>query len=381
MLCDYFDAGVCGSCTLMGQPYPTQVLAKQARCQQVLSRAGVSVTWKDPVTGPESGFRNKAKLAIGGKRGAVTVGITDQSGHGVDLRHCGLYEPDLAQAVPAVAKLVNELKMVPYDITGRRGELKFVLLTSSPTGELMVRFVARSRADEALLRSRLPRIRKRIPGARVVTLNVQPQHKAVLEGDQEFVLSQESALPFPINDVELQLHPGAFLQTNKAVAAELYRTATRWIVGLQPREVLDLFCGVGAFALHLAAHPKLAGTHIRGVDVSQPAVRAAQAASAGSAAEFTTADLTDPATLTELPLSEVVVINPPRRGLGELAGWLERSARKSHVRHVLYSSCSVPSLARDLAAMPSWRVTKARMFDMFPHTEHQEVLLLLTRKS
>ena len=73
---------------------------------------------------------------------------------------------------------------------------------------------------------------------------------------------------------------------------------------------------------------------------------------------------------------DLVVVNPPRRGIGaELAGWLESSG----VRHVVYSSCNAESLARDLALMPSLRPVEARVLDMFPHTTHYEVLVLLTR--
>ena len=73
----------------------------------------------------------------------------------------------------------------------------------------------------------------------------------------------------------------------------------------------------------------------------------------------------------------LVVVNPPRRGLGDLASWLEQSG----VRYVLYSSCHVPSLAKDLHRMPGLRPVRARVFDMFPHTGHHEVLALLERVS
>ena len=75
---------------------------------------------------------------------------------------------------------------------------------------------------------------------------------------------------------------------------------------------------------------------------------------------------------------ELVVVNPPRRGIGDrLAGWLESSA----VRHVVYSSCDAGSLERDLAAMPSLRPVRAQVFDMFPQTDHFETLVLLERRS
>ena len=47
--------------------------------------------------------------------------------------------------------------------------------------------------------------------------------------------------------------------------------------------------------------------------------------------------------------------------------------------HVIYSSCNPESLVRDLTAMPSYAVHSARVFDMFPHTSHLEVAVLLER--
>ena len=93
------------------------------------------------------------------------------------------------------------------------------------------------------------------------------------------------------------------------------------------------------------------------------------------AAEFVAADATAYA-LAQDTAPDLVVVNPPRRGIGaDLAGWLE----ESDVRHVVYSSCNAESLARDLALMPSLRPVEARVLDMFPHTTHYEVLVLLTR--
>ena len=51
----------------------------------------------------------------------------------------------------------------------------------------------------------------------------------------------------------------------------------------------------------------------------------------------------------------------------------------SGVPWVLYSSCHTGSLARDLAAMPSYTARRGRVLDMFPQTDHHEVLVLLER--
>ena len=98
-------------------------------------------------------------------------------------------------------------------------------------------------------------------------------------------------------------------------------------------------------------------------------------AETGVPARFVAADATAWARArTDAP--DLVIVNPPRRGIGaELAAWLETSS----VPTVLYSSCNPASLARDLARMPSLRPVRGRLFEMFPHTSHSEVLMVLQR--
>ena len=81
----------------------------------------------------------------------------------------------------------------------RRGELKHVILTLSPAGAVMLRFVLRSRRHLALLESRLPMLLARVPEVAVVSVNLQPEHKAVLEGDTEIVLTSQHVLAMPVN--------------------------------------------------------------------------------------------------------------------------------------------------------------------------------------
>src|SRR3546814_15167004 len=52
-----------------------------------------------------------------------------------------------------------------------------------------------------------------------------------------------------VNDVVLQLRTQSFFQTNPHIAAALYAQAREWISQIRPETVLDLYCGVGGFAL------------------------------------------------------------------------------------------------------------------------------------
>lgn len=376
--CHYFEAGLCRSCTLIETPYETQLLEKDRRCRELLPQVAADA-WLTPVASVDRGFRNKVKLAVGGSAGAVTLGILDAEGQGVDLRECAIQSPDIAAVIPLLASLLDETGLAPYDVPNRQGELKFVHVTVSPDKQLMLRFVVRSEYALHVLRGRLGELQRSLPQASVISVNLLPEHKAVLEGEREVLLHGSSLamrLASDVREITLHLQPRSFFQTNTEVAVELYRQVVAWLSAAKPASLWDLYCGVGGFALYCAA--SLGGdVEVLGVEVSDAAVQAAKRSSleAGLDAQFIAADATRFA-LDAAPESrpEALIVNPPRRGIGaELATWIEHSG----VQHVVYSSCNPESLARDLALMPSYEVREARVFDMFANTAHLEVAVLL----
>lgn len=393
MQCDYHDRGLCRSCTLIDQPYALQLAQKTAGVRELLAGRGADtreLEWLEPVPSAEAGFRNKAKMVVAGSAGRPTLGILDPRGRGIDLRHCPLYPISVARALESVARFTGELRLLPYDVPKGRGELKHILLTVSPDDELMLRFVLRSDRQLPRIRENLGRLQDELPGLRVVSANFQPEHKAVLEGSDEVMLTEQDSLLMRVNDIPLRLRTRSFFQTNTRVAAALYRRAAVWADRISPSRVLDLYCGVGGFALHLSAPDR----RVLGVEVSRGAVAAARQAAADlglagrgpGSARFEVGDATAwDAQLGGAPdggdrpveAADLVVVNPPRRGLGaELSARLERS----EARDLIYSSCNARSLARDLAAMPSWRAVEGQVLDMFPHTGHYEVAMRLERR-
>ncbi|WP_436700047.1 23S rRNA (uracil(747)-C(5))-methyltransferase RlmC [Nocardioides sp. BYT-33-1] len=377
--CAHFAAGECRSCAWLGQAYDAQLAGKEAAARALVDRPGLA--WLPPVPSPAAGFRNKAKMVVGGTAERPTLGILGPDGAGVDLRDCALHLPGIAAALPVLADLVRRADLTPYDVASaepvsRRGELKHVLVTESPAGELMVRLVVRSTAVEARVRKHLPWLRELLPAIRVLTLNVQPEHRAVIEGDREIVLTDADTLPMRLGDVTLHLRPRSFFQTNTVVAAALYAEAAAWATELAPRRVVDLYCGVGGFALHLAGP----GRRVTGIEISADAIASAERSRAEAglpgATDFAVGDATAPEHAALLAEADLVVVNPPRRGLGTA---LARRLEESGAEHVLYSSCNPTTLARDLGELASYRPVRARLLDMFPQTPHAEVLMLLSR--
>lgn len=431
VLCQLHDASLCRSCPNLDLPLAQQLQLKQSAVQATLAGQVETAAWLEPFASAPSHFRNKAKLAVSGTTHAPVLGLVDRFDNGTDLTSCPLHVNEIKAALAPLTRAITRMGLQPYSIVKRRGELKHVLITASANGQLMVRFVLRSTAQLPAIRKGAPRLQSELPGLRVLSVNIQPRPAAILEGEREIILSQDSTLDMPLylpelggdgvvvnskkSVLPLVLPPQSFFQTNSDVAAGLYAQARAWVRdyagggvltgaeaeregaggqagvltgesgagGAYPdaiqssQSIWDLYCGVGGFALALAQP----GAQVLGVEVSAPAIDGARAAVAQlgltspqvrfEAGDASVLDASGQVYGHDKP--DLLVVNPPRRGIGELAASIEDSG----IQRVLYSSCNPASLAKDLEVMSSYRIRRARLFDMFPHTNHAEVLVEL----
>jgi len=375
MHCALYTAGTCRSCQWLDKPYSRQLVDKQLDLQQLLADVAVG-EWLEPVTGPESAFRNKAKMVVSGSVERPLLGMLHRDGTPVDLCDCPLYPASFPEVFGVLKSFIARAGLTPYNVARKRGELKFLLLTESQKeGGMMLRFVLRSEAKLAQLRAALPWLQQQLPQLKVISANIQPVHMAILEGEREIALTEQQALEEEFNQVPLFIRPQSFFQTNPQVAAALYATARDWVRELNIGSMWDLFCGVGGFGLHCAT-PEM---KLTGIEISAEAIACAKASAARlglKQVEFQALDSTGFATAKE-SIPDLVLVNPPRRGIGQaLCDYLSRMAPQT----ILYSSCNAQTMAKDLAAMPDYRVERVQLFDMFPHTAHYEVLTLLSRR-
>ncbi|WP_409521767.1 23S rRNA (uracil(747)-C(5))-methyltransferase RlmC, partial [Pantoea sp.] len=248
MHCALYDAGRCRSCQWLEKPYPQQLNEKQSLLEQLLAQQAVS-EWCPPVTSPEQGFRNKAKMVVSGSVERPVLGMLSREGDAVDLCACPLYPASFAPVFAVLKPFIARAGLTPYNVARKRGELKFLLLTESTQGGMMLRFVLRSNAKLEQLRAALPWLQQQLPQLTVISANIQPVHMAILEGDEEIALTPDQALAESFNDVPLYIRPQSFFQTNPQVAAALYATARDWVAQLDVHSMWDLFCGVGGFGL------------------------------------------------------------------------------------------------------------------------------------
>lgn len=375
MHCALYDAGRCRSCQWLELPVSQQLADKMADLRALLADAPVA-GWCAPVCGPESGFRNKAKMVVSGSVERPLLGMLHRDGAPEDLTDCPLYPQSFAPVFAALKPFIARAGLTPYNVARRRGELKYILLTESRLdGGMMLRFVLRSESKLAQLRAALPELQAQLPQLQVITANIQPVHMAIMEGEREIFLTGQQALAENFNGVPLWIRPQSFFQTNPAVASRLYATARDWVRQLPINHMWDLFCGVGGFGLHCAS-PEM---RLTGIEIAPEAIACAKQSAAQLGLHnlhFQALDSTQFAT-GEGDIPDLVLVNPPRRGIGDgLCDYLNRMAPD----FIIYSSCNARTMAKDIARLNGYRIARVQLFDMFPHTAHYEVLTLLVRE-
>lgn len=391
MFCAHYAADRCRTCSLIEVPTDQRLNRIEqelaANIEHALGGKNPDEVFADPITSPDSGFRNTAKMAVGGTANEPTLGILDEDFAGIDLKDCPLYSFVIHRALEAIPAVIKAAQIPPYRVRARKGELKYVIVTEGDDGQLSIRFVLRTESALPRLKEKLPRLLEAVPGITLISANINPEHTAIIEGPTEIHLHGERSLPVTQGDVTLLPGPQSFLQTNTAVAGELYRTVRQWIADAattptSPLTVWDLYCGVGGFALHAAlASPQV---RVHAAELNPEAVDRAQEAARHLVSvhpeveyrvEFTAEDAFTWARKQSEP-ADLLIVNPPRRGLGKpMSQWIENSG----IATVIYSSCNPRTLAADLEHMPGYRTESIRIVDMFPHSPHAEVLTRLKR--
>jgi len=361
-------AGVCGGCQARHMSYGLSLELKRRRVYDALTRLGrfeapdIRETLGMEV--PER-YRNKAEYAIDGPLiGFRRAGSREV----VPVPDCLLQMEPSVRAMRAMRLWLRANPDTPLCAlvtrVNRAGEMMAVLSCGA----------AWDAGDAAYaLMGALPMLKS------VYVCHLRPGHAHALDGECQLLLG-DSALVEKLGGVAFSLAPQTFFQVNPWQVEALYRTAKDF-AGLTGRElVVDAYCGAGAIALTMAAD---AGSVI-GIEVVPEAVRDARenAARAGldEKVEFVQgrAELVLPELLKKGLLPDVVVVDPPRKGLDEA---LTLALANAAPKRIVYVSCDPGTLARDLQRLHEggYALDIVQPVDMFPWTAHVETVALMSR--
>jgi 23S rRNA (uracil1939-C5)-methyltransferase len=362
--CPYF--GTCGGCAIQHLDPHAQVAAKQRVLEDALWHVGKvrAESLLAPIHGPAWGYRLRARLSARyvAKKGGALVGFRERgSTYVAEMSSCEVLPPRVSALIAPLRALVGALS-----IRERLPQIEVAV------GEEVVVFVMRvleplAAADETAVKAFADEHRVQFWLQPAGPSSARPFHP---------IDAPPLYYSLPEFDVRIRFGPADFTQVNQAVNGVLVRRALRLLAPRPGERVLDLFCGLGNFALPIAR----LGAAVTGIEGSASLVeRARENARANAlAVEFLIGDLFDAAACARLPPCEAMLVDPPREGAIEVV----KALGDGGPGRIVYVACDPATLARDAGVLvhaKGYRLAAAGVANMFPHTAHVESVALFLR--
>lgn len=353
-------AKTCGGCTLQHLSHTEQLALKQRTlAEQLLKVAGLAPDeWAQPLVGPEFAYRRRARIAVrwDPKARQLDVGFRAAASQDiVAISDCPVLVPSLQTILHALPQVLRSLK--------KPQALGHVELFSGTASAVLVRHTAVLPEEDQ---------------ARLLAFCAEHEAQLWLQGvDEPQPLPAGQTLGFALDTWNLQLayRPGDFVQVNGPVNEAMIAQALEWLAPQSDERVLDLFCGLGNFALPLAQRVREV-VAVEGVATMVERARLNASANGLPNVQFYQADLAEPLPVTAWARDgfAAVLLDPPRDGAWHAVQQMAASGAK----RVLYVSCNPATLARDAAELvrQGYRLKHAGILDMFPQTAHVEAMAL-----
>ena len=361
----------CGGCQTLHVRYAAELAWKRRLVADALSRlggfAGIDVLEVVAAPGAEEGYRNKVALVQRWEHGRSRLGFFGARSHRlVGIDGCPVL-------LPRLQNVVQQLVAFAKDAPDVMRAAEHIVARSSATGsDIVVSF--NGRAPNRALGAAVGDLRRRVPELTGLVSNWEPASANAVFGRRFATLWGAPIVRERVRGADFVFGVASFFQINTAM---LELISARVIEALHgARRVVDLYAGVGTFAILLSKQ----GIATTGVESFKPAVDEAWANAAHNGvtnASFEHAAVKDALAgergRTLLMGTDAVIVDPPRKGCEEEV----LAALSTHaVPHVLYVSCNPATLARDGAILrgAGYRLDRVQPYDMFPHTGHVEVL-------
>lgn len=368
----------CGGCQYQGMAYKKQLSLKQRQANMLLGKFGTVlpiIGMKDPLH-----YRNKVHAVFAFEKGKAIAGTYQEGTHKVvPVESCLIDDEKSDAIIQTIRELLRSFKIKTYNEDSGYGLLRHVLIRRGFTsGEIMVVLVASSPVFPSK-NNFVKALRKEHPEITTVILNVNDQNTSMVLGERNITLYGKGYIVDTLCGHTFAISPSAFYQVNPVQTEILYQTSMDY-AGLTGKEtVVDAYCGIGTIGMIASKQVK----EVIGVELNRDAVRDAIGNAKGNGVKnirFYQADAGEfmVAMAEQGEKMDVVFMDPPRAGSDEA---FLQSVVKLAPKKVVYISCNPETLARDLGYLTKkkYKVTKICPVDMFPFTDHCEVITCLQR--
>ncbi|MGA8213318.1 MAG: 23S rRNA (uracil(1939)-C(5))-methyltransferase RlmD [Candidatus Sulfotelmatobacter sp.] len=355
--CPHF--GRCGGCHYQHASYEHQLEIKKDILRENLRRiAKLELQCDIQVhASPPWNYRNRSRLQVQTRPGFAAGYFKFSSHELLPVEECPISSPLINRGIAALWHAGRAGKAV-------EGVREVEFFANADDTRVLLEFLCAPEARRAAVRAWAEELCAAMPEIAGVVAFREPQ-----KGVQEpLVAVGASELTYQTKTAAFRVSAGSFFQTNRFLTDELVDIVT---TGRSGDLALDLYAGVGLFSTALACNYR----HIVSVESSQTAGSDLQynLPVNGKAVRSTTEQY-----LTKVPKPDLLVVDPPRGGLGDP---VSRALASTTAPRITYVSCDPATLARDLVPLQAagYRVEEVHLLDLFPQTYHLETIVQLVR--
>lgn len=381
-VCNIFPA--CGGCMYQTMSYDEQTKMKEAQVKEILDVAIVGDYEFEGVkkSPKEFSYRNKMEFSFGDeyKDGPLSLGL-HKKGSTYDVLtacDCKLVHEDMNKILVCVLDYFKERNVSYYKKMQHVGYLRHLLLRRGDiTGEILVNLVTTTQEEYDLTPLVEALLALDLEGKIVGILHILNDSLSdVVQSDETKALYGKDYFYEKLLGMEFKITPFSFFQPNSRAAEVLYSTVRDYLGDMKGKTLYDLFSGTGTIGQMLSP----VAEKVIGVEIVEEAVVAANENAKHNGitnCKFLAGDVFK--VLDEIEEKpDVIVLDPPRDGIHPKA--LPKILDYG-VNTIVYISCKVTSLARDLEMIQAkgYKVVKAVAVDQFVHTVHVEVITLIQK--
>lgn len=378
--CEIYQA--CGGCQIMHLRYDKQLDFKQDLLLQALKKfkpAGYEHFDIRPTIGMDQPTHYRAKLQFQTRsfKGKVTAGLYAEGSHRlIGITDCLVQDEETQTIINAVSDLLTKHRIPIYNERREQGIRTVMVRRARQTGQVQLIFVTSCQVNLTRL---IEQLTKQFPAIVTVALNWNQSKSSEIYGERTEILWGQEAISEAVLDYEFSLSPRAFYQLNPQQTEVLYGEAVKALDIDGTEHLIDAYCGVGTIGFAFARKVQ----SVRGMDIIPEAIQDARKNAerlglknthyeAGKAEDII------PKWYEEGYRADALVVDPPRTGLDDklLDTILHYKPAK-----MVYVSCNVSTLARDLAKLAKvYDVEYIQSVDMFPHTARTEAVVKLSKR-
>ena len=372
--CSAFE--MCGGCSLQHMSSPAQIESKQSMLlDQLKHNEVIPEEVLEPLLGPEYGYRHKARLGVRyvHKKEKVLVGFRERNSSFItETTRCEVLHPSVGEIIDELASCINQLE-------AKRNIPQIEVAVGDNQTVLVFRHLEPlSDGDRAILSD--------FCKSKLLVCYLQ----AGKPDDLELLTPQQAETLYyrlPVSDdkdndstIKIEFQPSDFTQVNPKINKRMVLDAIKYLDLKESDNVLDLFSGLGNFSLAMAIHCQQV-TAVEGSLVMVKKARHNALLNNITNTEFIYADLYSDDVLAA-PWTkqqyDKILLDPPRSGAAEILPIL----KKMQASKIVYVSCHPATLARDAAVLVNdlgYKLKKAGIMNMFPHTGHVESIAVFEK--